>query len=218
MSDIIQSSDTIAESSLELLNSSERLADGANHQAASAEEISTSMEQMVSRIQQNTRNAQETEKIAIKATQGIQAGNESTKALIQSMNNIAKKISIVGEIAKQTNLLAINAAIEASRYGMQGKGFAVVAAKNELPRRKRTEYQPQKQKQDTPQAAGELTQKRLKNLLKGHSWLQRKLTNYRLLAWFRPKKLAINCSKLFRISSKPQNWSSRLQYQVLSRK
>jgi len=34
--------------------------------------------------------------------------------------------------------------------------------KNELPRRKRTEYQPQKQKQDTPQAAGELTQKRLK--------------------------------------------------------
>lgn len=128
MSEIIQSSDTIANSSLELLNSSERLADGANHQAASSEEISTSMEQMVSRIHQNTRNAQETEKIAIKATQGIQSGNESTKALILSMNNIAKKISIVGEIAKQTNLLAINAAIEASRYGMQGKGFAVVAA------------------------------------------------------------------------------------------
>lgn len=128
MSEIIQSSDAIAESSLELLESSERLADGANNQAASSEEISTSMEQMLSRIQQNTRDAKETEKIALKAARGIQEGNESTQALIQSMNNIAQKISIVGEIAKQTNLLAINAAIEASRYGMQGKGFAVVAA------------------------------------------------------------------------------------------
>jgi len=128
ISEIIQSSDTIAESSMELLNSSEKLADGANNQASSAEEISTSMELVLSRIQQNTQNAQETEKIALQAAKGIQVGNESTRALIQSMNNIVEKISIVGEIAKQTNLLAINASIEASRYGMQGKGFAVVAA------------------------------------------------------------------------------------------
>lgn len=128
MSEIIQSSDAIAESSLELLDSSIKMADGANNQAASSEEISTSMELMASRIQQNTQNALETEKIAIKAVQGIQEGNESTLALIQSMNNIVKKISIVGEIAKQTNLLAINAAIEASRYGIEGKGFGVVAA------------------------------------------------------------------------------------------
>jgi len=128
MSEIIQSSDTIAESSMDLLNSSVKLADGANNQASSAEEISTSMELVLSRIQQNTQNAQETEKIALQAALGIQVGNESTRALIQSMNNIVQKISIVGEIAKQTNLLAINASIEASRYGMQGKGFAVVAA------------------------------------------------------------------------------------------
>ena len=128
ISEIIQSSDTIAESSMDLLNSSVKLADGANNQASSAEEISTSMELVLSRIQQNTQNAQETEKIALQAAKGIQIGNESTRALIQSMNNIVEKISIVGEIAKQTNLLAINASIEASRYGMQGKGFAVVAA------------------------------------------------------------------------------------------
>jgi methyl-accepting chemotaxis protein len=128
ISEVIQSSDVIAESSMDLLNSSVKLADGANNQAASSEEISTSMELVLSRIQQNTKDAQETEKIALQAAKGIQVGNESTKALIQSMNNIVQKISIVGEIAKQTNLLAINAAIEASRYGIQGKGFAVVAA------------------------------------------------------------------------------------------
>jgi len=128
ITEVIQSSDTIAESSMDLLNSSVNLADGANNQASSTEEISTSMELVLSRIQQNTQNAQETEKIALRAAKGIQTGNESTRALIQSMNNIVQKISIVGEIAKQTNLLAINASIEASRYGMQGKGFAVVAA------------------------------------------------------------------------------------------
>ena len=128
ISEIVQSSDAIANSSVDMLNSSVKLADGANNQAASSEEISTSMEQVLSRIQQNTHNAKETEKIALQAAKGIQVGNESTKVLIQSMNNIVQKISIVGEIAKQTNLLAINAAIEASRYGIQGKGFAVVAA------------------------------------------------------------------------------------------
>jgi methyl-accepting chemotaxis protein len=128
ISEIIQSSDTIASGSHELLDSSVKLADGANNQAASSEEISTSMEIMISRIQQNSRNAQETEKIAIRAATGMEEGNESTKALIKSMNNIIQKISIIGDIAKQTNLLAINAAIEASRYGIQGKGFGVVAA------------------------------------------------------------------------------------------
>ena len=128
LSEIIQSSDTITRSSHDLLDSSVKLADGANNQAAASEEISTSMEIMISRIQQNSKNAQDTEKIAIRAATGMQEGNDSTRALIQSMNNIVQKISIIGEIAKQTNLLAINAAIEASRYGIQGKGFGVVAA------------------------------------------------------------------------------------------
>ncbi len=128
MSEIIQSSEIITDRSIELMDSSVKLSNGANNQAAATEEISSTMEQMLIRIQKNTRSAQETEKIALKAAMGIQEGNEATKNLILSMNNIVEKISIVGEIAKQTNLLAINAAIEASRYGIQGKGFAVVAA------------------------------------------------------------------------------------------
>ena len=128
MSEIIESSDAITSSSVDLLDSSVSLSDGANNQAASSEEISTSIELMLNKIQENTRNAQETETIAYKAVHGIRAGNETTKLLIQSMDNIVQKISIVNEIAIQTNLLAINAAIEASRFGKQGQGFSVVAA------------------------------------------------------------------------------------------
>lgn len=128
ISEVIQSSDTIADGSLELLSASVKLSSGASQQAASSEEISSSVKQMVTSIQQNTIDAQLTEKIAFQATTDAQAGNEATRALIQSMNNIVSKVSIVGEIAKQTNLLAINAAIEASRYGIQGKGFSVVAS------------------------------------------------------------------------------------------
>lgn len=126
--EIMQSSDTIASNSSNLLHSSSALAEGASRQAASSEEMSTSMELVVNRIQKNTENAQETERIALMASKGIQLGKQSTQALIDSMNNIIEKISIINEIARQTNLLAINAAIEASRYGLQGKGFGVVAA------------------------------------------------------------------------------------------
>ncbi|MBW8327488.1 MAG: methyl-accepting chemotaxis protein [Prolixibacteraceae bacterium] len=190
MSEIIQSSDTIAEGSLDLMDSSVKLADGANNQAASSEEISTSMELMLSRIQQNTKNAQKTERIAIKAAQGIQEGNESTKALIKSMNNIVQKISIVGEIAKQTNLLAINASIEASRYGMQGKGFGVVAAEIK------------KLAERSQQAAKEI------NELSTQGILQAKETENKLLEIIPDIEQTANLVKLIAASSLDQKISS----------
>jgi methyl-accepting chemotaxis protein len=86
------------------------------------------MEQMAANIQQNTDNAQQTEKIALQASEDIREGNQAVNQTVESMKTIAEKITIIGEIARQTNLLALNAAVEAARAGEHGKGFAVVAA------------------------------------------------------------------------------------------
>jgi methyl-accepting chemotaxis protein len=125
--DILNGADNIASASQEMSGTSQQMSQGASEQASSAEEVSSSMEEMVANIQQNTDNAMETEKIAIQATNGIRKGAESTDIAGKSMKEIAKKVSIIGDIAYQTNMLALNAAVEAARAGEHGKGFAVVA-------------------------------------------------------------------------------------------
>ncbi|MFP4314650.1 MAG: methyl-accepting chemotaxis protein [Desulfovibrionales bacterium] len=121
-------SGNVAGGSQEMSASSEQLSQGATEQAASVEEISSSMEQMAANIRQNADNAQQTEKISVKAAEDARLGGESVEDTVQAMKSIAEKISIIEEIARQTNLLALNAAIEAARAGEHGKGFAVVAA------------------------------------------------------------------------------------------
>ncbi len=124
----IQSSASILAASNDMSISSRSLSDGASEQASAVEEISSSMEEMVANIQQNTDNAKQTEKIAESASSDIELGSSSVAQTVGSMKTIAGKISIIGEIARQTNILALNAAVEAARAGEHGKGFAVVAA------------------------------------------------------------------------------------------
>jgi methyl-accepting chemotaxis protein len=77
---------------------------------------------------QNTENSQQTEKIALKASEGISKVARASEQTLTFMHEIADKVSIIGEIARQTNILALNAAVEAARAGENGKGFAVVAS------------------------------------------------------------------------------------------
>ena len=126
--EVKSASDNVSSGSQQMSATAEQMSQGATEQAASAEEASSSMEEMAANIRQNADNAQQTEKIAVKASSDAQQGGAAVEQAVIAMKEIAGKISIIEEIARQTNLLALNAAIEAARAGEHGKGFAVVAA------------------------------------------------------------------------------------------
>ena len=138
----------VSSASAELSAQIEQSERGAAEQAARVTETATAMEEMTSTVVEVARNAGETSEVSAKTRQEADAGagivrkavesirqvQEESLALKEDMaalethaQSISQIMGVISDIADQTNLLALNAAIEAARAGEAGRGFAVVA-------------------------------------------------------------------------------------------
>ncbi len=148
MRKVRETADTTAQSSSEILSATEKMAFSAAEQSRKASDATRRIAELTEQMQQGARTARGFADAAQGTVQSSQEGSkriqeamvgmgsiafvvaqsaETIRALGESSNQIGEIVQVINEIADQTNLLALNAAIEAARAGEQGRGFAVVA-------------------------------------------------------------------------------------------
>ncbi len=145
---VSESSNELISSAAQISSSTEEMAAGASEQSSQTTEVAGSIEEMTKTIIESTKNANDAAEVAKAAGEKAKEGGDVVVETITGINRIAdivvesaktiqelgkssdqigEIIKVINDIAEQTNLLALNAAIEAARAGEQGRGFAVVA-------------------------------------------------------------------------------------------
>lgn len=138
----------IASAAEELSAVTEQTSAGVNSQKVETDQVATAMHQMTATVQEVARNAEEASEAALAADQQAREGDKVVNEAIAQIERLASEVGhsttamgelkresdkigsvldVIKSVAQQTNLLALNAAIEAARAGEAGRGFAVVA-------------------------------------------------------------------------------------------
>lgn len=124
----------VSNGSEQIAMSSQTLSEGATEQAGTIQELTANVNEVSSRISETAENAEGVKKAAVEMTEAINTGNQSLSKLARTMDklnkyssDIYKIVKTIDNIAFQTNILALNASVEAARAEQNGASFSVVA-------------------------------------------------------------------------------------------